>query len=352
MSHNSGVSIIICCHNGESVIAETLQHIFSQNVEDSLKWEVLLVNNASTDNTVKIAQNTWDNNTHKVSFRIVDQPVPGKSNALKKGIKNTRFEFVLICDDDNLLDKDYVQAAYDIMANNSQVGFLGGCGSPRTEGTFPQYFQKYKNLYACGEQSRNGNDITYEKAYVYGAGAVFRKSIFEGLNANDYLKVFPGRTDENLVGGEDNLMGYIAVIAGFKVWYSDQLRFTHVIKEDRLKWDYLTNIKYANGRAQIYLDPYRNYIRNETNPKGFISQIATNIKHILSILKNSGLSFIIQREGNPRNLNYHYHLGKIKELIRLNFSYKKEYQKSIEYCKHIERKKNHTFRNMEKETVK
>jgi glycosyltransferase involved in cell wall biosynthesis len=334
-----GVSVIICCHNSGHVIAETLKHIYRQKVNRSIDWEVILVNNGSTDNTLAIAEKIKTCGSYGPPLKIVHQPEPGKCNALKKGLNTAEYELILICDDDNLLEEYYIQTAYGIMSNNPQIGILGGCGYPKTEGDFPPWFEQFKKYYGCGRQSKRKNDITHEKEYVYGAGSVFRKSIFKELDEHIYFRSLPGRNNNNLVGAEDNVMGYVAVISGFKIWYSDQLKFYHKIKKDRLKWEYLLNLSYSNGRAEIYLDPYTDFIRNNPPPRSWTEKIVTITKHILSLIKRNGINLFNKKEGSRKDVILHYYLGKLKELIKLNFSYKKEYQRSIRYCKIVKSKR-------------
>ncbi len=50
-----GVSIIICCYNSERRLPETLAHLFTQQVSEDIPWEIIVVNNASSDATSRIA---------------------------------------------------------------------------------------------------------------------------------------------------------------------------------------------------------------------------------------------------------------------------------------------------------
>ena len=44
-----GVSVVICCHNSGKRLPETLRHLAAQVVEEGIPWEVVIVDNASTD---------------------------------------------------------------------------------------------------------------------------------------------------------------------------------------------------------------------------------------------------------------------------------------------------------------
>ena len=54
-SHASGVSVIVCCYNSAQRLQETIKHLAQQQVPALINWEVIIVNNASTDATYEIA---------------------------------------------------------------------------------------------------------------------------------------------------------------------------------------------------------------------------------------------------------------------------------------------------------
>lgn len=57
-----GVSIIICCYNAQDRIVRTLEHIQQQRFFIPIPWEVIVIDNASTDNTAEVAENVWKTN--------------------------------------------------------------------------------------------------------------------------------------------------------------------------------------------------------------------------------------------------------------------------------------------------
>jgi glycosyltransferase involved in cell wall biosynthesis len=51
-----GVSIVACFYNSEKRFGKVLEHFDKQKVADSVKWEIVIVDNASTDNTSEKAK--------------------------------------------------------------------------------------------------------------------------------------------------------------------------------------------------------------------------------------------------------------------------------------------------------
>jgi len=57
MQNNPGVSVIICCYNSVKRLPVTLAHLKSQVVFGQIPWEVIVIDNASTDRTAEVAKN-------------------------------------------------------------------------------------------------------------------------------------------------------------------------------------------------------------------------------------------------------------------------------------------------------
>ena len=66
-----GVSIVVCCHNSAARIEATIEHLARQ--ETPYPWEVVLVNNASTDDTTERAKAAWSLHGAPTSLTIVDE---------------------------------------------------------------------------------------------------------------------------------------------------------------------------------------------------------------------------------------------------------------------------------------
>ncbi|MEZ4691514.1 MAG: glycosyltransferase [Ignavibacteria bacterium] len=53
---------------------------------------------------------------------------PGWSIARQKGFDTAKYEYIVFCDDDNLLKDDFVRTVYELMSENEDTGVLGGQG--------------------------------------------------------------------------------------------------------------------------------------------------------------------------------------------------------------------------------
>jgi len=82
MRKKLGVSVCICSYNSERTVKKCLSYLSKQKVLRNRKWEVLLVDNGSTDKTNGIAKDFVKGTSLEKVFRIVREGKPGISNAL------------------------------------------------------------------------------------------------------------------------------------------------------------------------------------------------------------------------------------------------------------------------------
>ena len=122
-----GVSVVVCCHNSASRIGPTIAHLARQHVHD--EWEVIVVDNGSTDDTATVAERTWREHGSPAPLRILKEPRLGSAFARELGILQSRYEYILFCDDDNWLDPRYLQLAVEIMDDKPDIGALGGAAA-------------------------------------------------------------------------------------------------------------------------------------------------------------------------------------------------------------------------------
>lgn len=248
---NNGVSIIICCFNSSQRLKETLKHIYMQ--ECSCHWELIVIDNASTDNTFEYVLTEALKQGKKLSFQIFREEKPGKQYAIKKGVLEAKYEYILICDDDNWLSKNYVQTVFEIFQGKSDCGAIGGLGIPETESKqLPEWFSKFVASYAAFPQAQKSGYI----GSVYGAGMAFRKSIFNKIYNSTYESLLTCRKGDSLDAGGDSEMCYQIRLAGYQIWYDEKLTFHHFIPSKRITWDYLKKLHIGFAKSSVTLDIY------------------------------------------------------------------------------------------------
>ena len=281
-----GISIIICCYNSSWIIEETLQYIFSQRLEDATDWEIILVDNASTDGTGELVKKVFTKNRQNFhKCKLVREEKPGLIYARNKGINESQYEYLLFCDDDNLLSENYIQSIFEIMDSDPRIGACGGKGIPFIKGLEPAWFPKYQTGYAVGSQKRKG-----EILQLYGAGICIRKTVLEELKNIGFESILTGRKGNILLAGEDAELTMSAKLIGYKLYASDKLLFQHVLSEKRMTIDYLLKMYYGFGYSDTILFYYRKAVIEMEEGKTFKSHFKN---HFTFLLKNT-LQFVFK----------------------------------------------------------
>ena len=265
MSIVSGISVIICCYNSAKRLPETIKHLAKQQVPDSIPWEVIVVDNASTDDTSITASLEWNKyeNRTDTSFSIVKEKMSGLTNARICGIMKSQYSYCLFCDDDNWLEEDYVHTAYVGISSDPKIGVIGGHGMPVFETNPPVWFEEVEESYAVGPQAPQAGDVTKERGYVFGAGAIFRRSvILDLLNSNSGF-LLTDRTGSAVTSGGDEELCLNYVLRGYEIHYTNELKFRHFIAASKLTEQYHNQLKYSFIKSRIVLSLYRYKIQGK-----------------------------------------------------------------------------------------
>jgi glycosyltransferase involved in cell wall biosynthesis len=254
---NIGISVIICCYNSEKRIEKVLDCLDKQTGIQELNWEILVVDNASTDNTVRIVNDYCLQK--KLPLKLIHEPKMGLSYARSAGIKTSKYEFICYIDDDNWINENYISTAYTIMINNRDVGLCGGWGTAVLETEPPMWFDEFQIAYAVGPQGSSSGYLQNTINRLYGAGMVLRRSAWEYLEKNGFAFKLTGRKGKALSSGEDSELSLALQLAGYKLWYEPALTFFHCLPAARLNYAYLKKLFKAFGSADSIIAIYHSY---------------------------------------------------------------------------------------------
>lgn len=119
MTESSLISIVLPVYNGEKYLEQALQSCLNQTYKN---FELIIVDDASTDNSLSIAKKFENNdNRIKVLSNENNLSLPGSLNA---GHKHAKGEFVTWTSDDNILKPDFLSSLYkSITKENCDVVF-------------------------------------------------------------------------------------------------------------------------------------------------------------------------------------------------------------------------------------
>tara|TARA_R110000868_G_scaffold1389_29_gene10873 strand:+ start:6531 stop:7448 length:918 start_codon:yes stop_codon:yes gene_type:complete len=179
---NPFFSVVIPLYNKKNYIKRTLESVLNQTFKD---FEIIIVNDGSTDNGLLEIENTKD---HRIT--IYNQPNLGVSSARNSGIRKAKANYIAFLDADDLWCENYLVCIFDMISNyNDSLIFATGY--------IPWYKKKTPNL-----KSLNFNKITFNLITNYFELA---KNIFSYSSIIFHKKVFEniGYFKEGLTFGEE-----------------------------------------------------------------------------------------------------------------------------------------------------
>ena len=116
------VSVVIPLYNKEVHIAAALESVINQDYEN---LEIILVNDASTDSSLKISENILAKS--KRSFTIINHEINrGKSAARNTGLDASNGKYIWFCDADDIAEKNLVSRLIGLAEEyNCDISFGG-----------------------------------------------------------------------------------------------------------------------------------------------------------------------------------------------------------------------------------
>lgn len=151
MQKNGLVSCITPVWNGEKYIGSMLESVLGQTYSSI---EMILVDDGSEDDTLKIAETFRERFTEKgYGFQIIHEPHKNASAALNSGLTLANGEYLIWPDSDDILEKNSIKKRVDFLRENQEYGCVRSL----------MYYFDSNNQRVSGEE--NIGDIKEEKLF-------------------------------------------------------------------------------------------------------------------------------------------------------------------------------------------
>ena len=239
-------TLIICTYNRDQYIYNTLKCI-AENNYPAEKYEIVLVNNNSTDQTENECirfQQDYPN----TPYRYFIEMNQGLSHARNRGIKEAKGDILLFLDDDSFIAADYLNNLERNLINHPDLVALGGKIAPLFEsGETPKWLSKWTLTLVSAIDL--GNEITLFKGsqYPVGANMGFKKECFEKYGL---FNTALGRSKKNLMAGEEkDIFNRIKEDDG-KIYYFPNVKIQHVIPESRTTKKFVHKMGMGVGQSE------------------------------------------------------------------------------------------------------
>lgn len=211
-------SAVICTHNRSSLLADCINSLLNQNI-DSENFEILIIDNNSTDNTKEIATDFCKKHNN---IKYFFEKAVGYSAPRNCGWKNASGKIVAYIDDDEIAAPNWIESILNTFQIEEEPDIIGGIYEVRYDETPPEWFTD--SMGGTNKNRQKGVLNRRADCYLAGGNIALKKEVLEKLNgfSNDF-----DMKDGVLMMGEDTDICQRAKNAGFKLYYNPEIVIYH-----------------------------------------------------------------------------------------------------------------------------
>jgi glucosyl-dolichyl phosphate glucuronosyltransferase len=240
------ITVILCTYNRSLSLAKALSSVAVSSVPPAIEWEVLVVDNNSTDQTREVVEDYC--RLYPGQFRYLFEPLPGKSHALKTGIREARGDILAFMDDDVTVEPTWLQNLTVALHNGQWVG-AGGRILP-DETFLPPRWLPLQDRYglaplALFDLGPRAGALTEPP---FGTNMAFQKKIFAKY---DGFRTDLGPRPGSEIRNEDTEFGHRLLAAGERLRYEPSAVVYHSVSENRIQKKYFLAWWFDKARADI-----------------------------------------------------------------------------------------------------
>lgn len=218
------ISVIMPVYNTDKYITEAINSVLNQTYDN---FELIIVDDASTDNSAKIIESF---NNYKIKYIRLSKN-GGAANARNVGLDNSKGNVICFIDSDDIWDKEKLKKQYEFMKKKN-VGFV---------------YAKYKRLYENGKL----REIKY-KFLDY--------MVYSDLISNTEIGTSTVMIDTNIISKDDVKMKHLGTCEdtatwlriakiGYKAYIYNEILAIHRVRRGSLSYN---KLKTAFNMIKIY----------------------------------------------------------------------------------------------------
>jgi glycosyltransferase involved in cell wall biosynthesis len=243
------ITIALCTRNRADWVRRDLAGLLAQSV-GSIRYEVLVVDNASEDETFEVVKEFLTSDSGRV--RYVHEGQVGLSAAKNRAVMEARSPLIAFIDDDAVPIDDWIKQACEPFLDSQMMVATGPVyglweSSPPPDWLVPELWCLL-GLANYGSASR----WLDRRESVMGGNSVYRLDVFKRVGL---FSTSLGRKGESgLLSSEEVEFQIRCRRAGFRTWYNPRMIIYHWVPTVRASKDYLIRRRYWEGRSMMIVD--------------------------------------------------------------------------------------------------
>jgi glycosyltransferase involved in cell wall biosynthesis len=243
------ITVGICTFNRAKSLRRTLDSLTALRAPEGVTWEIVVVNNNSTDHTDQVIEEYRG----RLPVRREFEPQPGKSNALNRAIDVARGEYILWTDDDVIVDPGWLAAYAAAFRRWPQAALFGGRIIPKLEQPVRRWVAESLPVLAAPYAVRDFGDdeqmlSVAEDRVPYGANFAIRAVEQRAFRYDPDLGPSPSHSRY----GEDEDVIARVLSSGATGYWVPQAVVEHCIGQERQTVKHVVNYSMTIGETHAY----------------------------------------------------------------------------------------------------
>ena len=225
--HDIVLTFAVCTRNRAPLLRECVLSILQSGARLSCPWEVLVVDNGSTDETPAVLQAL----SSSPGFRTVREDRLGISHARNAAVHHAAGRILVYIDDDVLVPPEYADRMFAAIEAR-KVDILGGPMLPRWEGKPP--FWLGRDLYGVLGLIEDVQMIEM-RGYprIFSGNMACRRDLLASLGPSPFDPRL-GRSGTRLIGNEESYLIDRVAQTGAKIEFAKEAPVYHRVPAERL----------------------------------------------------------------------------------------------------------------------
>lgn len=240
------ISAIICTHNRDHYLGAAIDSLLNQHCSE--EFEVIVVDNASTDRTQEVVKGRQPH----ARLHYVYEPTTGLSVARNTGARTAQGTILAYLDDDAIATPDWLQALWRVYQQYDDVAIAGGKVTLLwPEGIDPPRWISQELSGSLGFYDL-GEELTFiEKPGLTPRGLNYsmRRTFWENIGGFDSQL---GRVGTRLLSNEELQMTERALEMGWRVAYVPDALVAHNVAPERLQRSWFLSRSWWQGISEYY----------------------------------------------------------------------------------------------------
>lgn len=240
------ITVIMCTYQRCHSLAKALQSVAATTLPSAVEWEVLVVDNNSSDRTRDVVEEI--SCLYPNRFRYLFEPRPGKSNALNAGIRDARGDILAFMDDDVIAEPTWLQNL-TLPLRNGQWAGVGGRILPEPSFSPPRWLP-LQDRYALAPLAvfDLGTKPGLLTEPPFGTNMAFQREVFERYGG---FRIDLGPRPGSEIRSEDSEFGHRLLAGGERLFYEPSAVIYHSVPQNRIQKAYFLAWRFDKGRAEI-----------------------------------------------------------------------------------------------------